>query len=118
MKSHTAPAPATSSATFSKNYNIRTFDRSKISNISNDESHEGRLMEAIYLAALLRELIAPIWKKRPEFPGSENILIPFDSGLLEEDARQGLSFVVCRVESVLKECQQAMYEQDKEEVSK
>lgn len=107
--SKTQPTSSITSATLSKDYNTRTIDCSKIPYLSGYEDPESRINEAICLAALLKELVCPHWIRHPESPGSENILVPFDSTLLEKSAREGLGYIAGRIEDVLRECEQAIY---------
>jgi hypothetical protein len=97
-------------------FDVRTVNLKEINPVSNFDDFEARLGEAISLAALLKELVSPSWVKHPSYPGSAEIVRPFTSNDLSDPAREGLGYVAMRVESVLMECEEAIF--DKGEVGK
>jgi len=99
---------------------ILTIDRRKIPNHSGYDDYESRLGEAMCLTELLKELVCPTHLRHPDYPGSEHTLIPFDSSLLEGKAREGLGYIIYRIQDTLQDSYDALYnrtaEVDKQEV--
>lgn len=101
---------------------ILTIDRRKIPYNSGFSDYEARLHEAICLSELLKELVAPSHKSYPDHSCQTNTLVPYDSVLLQDKAREGLGYIVLRISDVLQEGFDAIYNREaevsKSEVSK
>lgn len=99
-------------------YDVRTVNLKEIDPIANFDDFESRLGEAIALSSLLKELVCPSWLKKPRYKGSSEIIAPFTCGELSNEAREGLGYVAIRVESMLMECENAIFCSGSKEVSK